>query len=75
MDFPGGPAVKNPPANAGNMDSIPGRGGSHMPWSNEVRVPQLLTPEHSRARAPQEKPPQWGPRPEDRNTEDLTRHK
>ena len=47
MDFPGGPAVKNPPANAGNMDSIPGPGGSHMPWSNEVRVP-LLTPEHSR---------------------------
>ena len=23
-DFPGGPVVKNPPANAGDMDSIPG---------------------------------------------------
>ena len=23
-DFPGGPVVKNPPCNAGNMGSIPG---------------------------------------------------
>ena len=29
-DFPGGPVVKNPPANAGNMGSIPGPGRSHM---------------------------------------------
>ena len=33
-DFPGGTVVKNPPANAGNMGSIPGLGRSHMPWSN-----------------------------------------
>ena len=33
-DFPGGAVVKNPPANAGNTDSIPGPGGSHMPRSN-----------------------------------------
>ena len=26
-DFPGGPVVKNPPANAGDMGSIPGQGG------------------------------------------------
>ena len=26
QDFPGGPAVKNPPANAGDMGSIPGLG-------------------------------------------------
>ena len=32
-DFPGG-AVKNPPANAGDMGSIPGPGRSHMLWSN-----------------------------------------
>ena len=32
--FPGGPVVKNPPANAGNMGSIPGSGRSHMPWGN-----------------------------------------
>ena len=24
-DFPGGPVVKNPPSNAGDMGSIPGR--------------------------------------------------
>ena len=26
MGFPGGSAVKNPPANAGDMDTIPGSG-------------------------------------------------
>ena len=31
---PGGTAVKNPPANAGDMGLIPGPGRSHMPWSN-----------------------------------------
>ena len=29
-DFPGGSAVKNPPANAGNTSSIPDPGRSHM---------------------------------------------
>ena len=29
-DFPGGAVVKNPPANAGYMGSIPGPGRSHM---------------------------------------------
>ena len=33
-DFPGGAVVKNLPANAGDMGSIPGPGKSHMPWSN-----------------------------------------
>ena len=33
-DFPGGPVVKNPPANAGDRSSIPGQGRFHMPWSN-----------------------------------------
>ena len=32
--FPGGAVVKNLPANAGDMGSIPGPGRSHMPWSN-----------------------------------------
>ena len=31
LDFPGGPGVKNPPANAGDMSSIPGLVRSHMP--------------------------------------------
>ena len=29
-DFPGGPVVKNPPANAGDMGLIPGLGRSHV---------------------------------------------
>ena len=33
-DFPGGTVVKNLPANAGDMGSIPGPGRSHMPQSN-----------------------------------------
>ena len=33
-DFPGGTVVKNPPANAGDMGSIPGLGRSQMPRSN-----------------------------------------
>ena len=37
--FPGGSVVKNPPANAGDMGSSPGPGGSHMPWSNYAREP------------------------------------
>ena len=32
--FPGGAVVKNPPANAGDMCSIPGLGRSHMLQSN-----------------------------------------
>ena len=54
-DFPGGAAVENPPANAGDMGSIPGPGRSHMPQSNKAcaqllslcsiaREPQLLSP-------------------------------
>ena len=34
QDFPGGAVVENPPANAGDMGSIPGPGRSHMPRSN-----------------------------------------
>ena len=33
-DFPGGTAVKNPPANAGDTGSIPGLGRAHMPRNN-----------------------------------------
>ena len=52
MDFPGGAVVKNPPANAGDMGSIPGPGRSHMPRSNWACAPQLLS-RRSRAREPQ----------------------
>ena len=33
LGFPGGAVVKNPPANAGDMGSIPGVGRSHVPRS------------------------------------------
>ena len=42
-DFPGGLVVKNPPANAGDMGSIPGPGRFHMLWGNEAPEPQLLS--------------------------------
>ena len=32
--FPGGPVVKNPPANAGDTGSIPALGRSHVPRDN-----------------------------------------
>ena len=39
LGFPGGSVIKNPPVNAGDMGSVPDPGRSHMPWSNEARVP------------------------------------
>ena len=33
-DFPGGPVVKNQPANAGNMGSISGPGRPHLSQGN-----------------------------------------
>ena len=60
LDFPGGPVVENPPANAGDMGSIPGLGRSHMLWGNKAGVPQQLKPRSPRARTLQkEKPLQW----------------
>ena len=35
--------VENLPANAGDTGSSPGLGGSHMPWSDWAREPQLLS--------------------------------
>ena len=43
-DSPGGPVVKNLPVNAGDTDSIPGPGRSHMPLGNQALVMQLLKP-------------------------------
>ena len=34
LDFPGGPVVKNLPANAGDMGSIPGLGRFQVQWDN-----------------------------------------
>ena len=33
-NFPGGPVVKNPPANTGDTGLVAGLGRSHVPWSN-----------------------------------------
>ena len=41
--FPGGSEVKNPPAEAGDMGSIPDLGRPHTPRNNEARGPQLLS--------------------------------
>ena len=42
-ESPGGAVDKNPPANAGDMGSILGLEGSHMPRSNSSRESQLLS--------------------------------
>ena len=44
--------VGSPPANAGDMGSSPGPGGSHVPRSSWAHAPQLLSL-RSRAREPQ----------------------
>ena len=46
--------IKNSPANAGDMGSIPGLGRFHMPWSNRACASQLLS---SRACALQQEKP------------------
>ena len=46
-DFPGGPVVKNPPDNAGDIGLIPGPGRAHIFWGN-LRI-SSTDPECSRA--------------------------
>ena len=41
-DFPSGPVVKNPPANAVDMGLTPGTGRFPMLRGSEAREPQLL---------------------------------
>ena len=43
LDFPGGPVVRNLPANAGNRGSIPGLGRFHMLQGNKAHLLQLLS--------------------------------
>ena len=42
-DFPGGPVVENPPSNAGDVDSIPGR-GTKIPHAAGQLSPHALEP-------------------------------
>ena len=44
LDFPGGTVDKSLSANAGDTGSIPDLGRFRMPWSNQARLPQLLSP-------------------------------
>ena len=47
-DFPGGPVVKNPPANTGYTGSILGQGTrSHMPWGNCVTTTESALRVHA----------------------------
>jgi len=57
--FPGRPAVKNPPSNAGITGLIPNLGILHMPRGNLTREPQLLSPPSLEPRLCNERPPQW----------------
>ena len=41
--FPSGAVVESPPADAGDADSCPGPGRSHMPWSGWAREPWPLS--------------------------------
>ena len=50
--FPGGPAVENPPANAGHVGLIPSPGRHHRRQGNRARAPPLLS-QCSRAHVPQ----------------------
>ena len=55
--FSGSPVVKTPPANAGDMGSIPNPGRVHILQGKYACVPQPLKRTRSRAHAPREKPP------------------
>ena len=57
--FAGGPVVKNPPANSGDMGLIRGPGGYHMLWGNWACVQQLLSLCFRAQELQQEKLPQW----------------
>ena len=49
-DFPGGPVVKNPPSNAGDVGLIPG-GGTKIPHAAGQLSPQATITEPSRSGA------------------------
>ena len=49
LGFPGGPAVKNLPAKAGDMDSIPGLGRSPEENGNPLQDSSLGNPMNRRA--------------------------
>ena len=68
-DFPGGPVVKNPPSNAGETGSSPGRGTKIPHAAGQLSLCTATTePAHSGACAPQlEKPAHCNEEPVYRN--------
>ena len=56
--LPCGPVDENPPANAGDLDSIPDLGRFHRLQSNHAHVLQPLSLSHSTEQFPQGKSPQ-----------------
>ena len=81
-DFPGGPVVKNPPSNAGDMGSIPGW-GTKIPHAVGQLSPRAATTElaclKERARMPQTTEPMCpgarAPQLERENLHTITREK
>ena len=60
IDFPGGPVLKNMPANAGDTGSVFGPGRFHLPWRQLNLCASATESSHPRSCAPQqEKPSQW----------------
>ena len=59
LGFPGGSVVKNSPANAGDLGSIPYRGRSHKLQNIKAPVLQLLSLCSRACSLQQEKPLQW----------------
>ena len=57
MGFPGGPVVKNLPANSGDTGLIPGLGQFHVSGQLSLFVNTELM--HPRACAPQQEKPPW----------------
>jgi len=57
-DFPGGPVVKDLPANIRDLGSSPGPGISHMLWGSYACVPQPLNPVGKKPVLHSKRPPQ-----------------
>lgn len=56
--LPGGSAVRNPPANAGDLDALSDLGGSRS--CRACGEPHLWSPHAQTPASAEEKPPRWG---------------
>ena len=77
-DFPGGPVVKNPPSNAGDVGSIPGQGTKIPHATGQLSLSATtteLTCLNERARVPPMRPGARVPQLERENLHATTREK